>query len=250
VSLGRLDGGTAGTRGGGLPPAYDRPMSHGRVDYDGDGLTEDMLLETPLAQTRLWVDEAVTRSQVEKDVFEPLTISVATVDAAGLPNVRTVLLRFLDERGPGFVTALTSAKGAEIAAPPVLAAALTWPAMYRAIRFRGRAVQVDRDEVLAYWRSRPWGSRISAWTSQQSQPVGSRADLEEAYARRAAQFPDTGREDDVPVPDFWGGYRVVPDEVEFWAGRRNRLHDRLVFTRVGDGTLADAHAWRVHRRQP
>jgi pyridoxamine 5'-phosphate oxidase len=221
-----------------------------RFDYDGDGLAEEQLLATPYAQARRWVDDAVARSQVEQDVFEPLAMSVATVDAAGVPNVRTVLMRFLDERGPGFVTALTSAKGREIAANPVMAVALTWPPMYRAIRFRGRAVMVDRAEVLEYWQSRPWASRISAWTSQQSEPVGSRTDLEEAYARRAAEFPDTGAESDVPVPDFWGGYRVVPDEVEFWAGRRNRLHDRLVFTRVGDGDLGDAASWSVSRRQP
>jgi pyridoxamine 5'-phosphate oxidase len=221
-----------------------------RFDYDGDGLAEEQLLATPYAQARRWVDDAVARSQVEKDVFEPLAMSVATVDAAGVPNVRTVLMRFLDERGPGFVTALTSAKGREIAANPVMAVALTWPPMYRAIRFRGRAVMVDRAEVLDYWQSRPWASRISAWTSQQSEPVGSRTDLEEAYARRAAEFPDTGAESDVPVPDFWGGYRVAPDEVEFWAGRRNRLHDRLVFTRVGDGDLGDAASWSVSRRQP
>lgn len=221
-----------------------------RFDYDGDGLAEEQLLATPYAQARRWVDDAVARSQVEKDVFEPLAMSVATVDAAGVPNVRTVLMRFLNERGPGFVTALTSAKGREIAANPVMAVALTWPPMYRAIRFRGRAVMVDRAEVLDYWQSRPWASRISAWTSQQSEPVGSRTDLEEAYARRAAEFPDTGAESDVPVPDFWGGYRVVPDEVEFWAGRRNRLHDRLVFTRVGDGDLGDAASWSVSRRQP
>ena len=221
-----------------------------RFDYDGDGLAEEQLLATPYAQARRWVDDAVARSQVEKDVFEPLAMSVATVDAAGVPNVRTVLMRFLDERGPGFVTALTSAKGREIAANPVMAVALTWPPMYRAIRFRGRAVMVDRAEVLDYWQSRPWASRISAWTSQQSEPVGSRTELEEAYARRAAEFPDTGAESDVPVPDFWGGYRVAPDEVEFWAGRRNRLHDRLVFTRVGDGDLGDAASWSVSRRQP
>lgn len=237
MSHGRVDDGSGRT-------------SAARVDYDGDGLTEEMLLATPIAQARLWVDEAVARSQVEKDVFEPLAMSVATVDAAGVPNVRTVLMRFLDRRGPGFVTALTSAKGREIADRHVMAAALTWPSMYRAIRFRGTAVEVDRAEVLEYWHSRPWASRISAWTSQQSEPVGSRADLEAAHARRAAQFPDTGSDDDVPVPDFWGGFRVVPDEVEFWAGRRNRLHDRLVFTRVGDGDLDDAAAWRVHRLQP
>jgi pyridoxamine 5'-phosphate oxidase len=221
-----------------------------RVEYDGDGLTEARLLDSPHAQARAWVDEAVTRSEGSRDVFEPLAMSVATVDGDGRPNVRTVLMRFLDERGPGFVTALTSAKGRELTGTSAVAASLTWPAMYRAIRFRGTAVEVSREEVEQYFCSRPWASRISAWASQQSEPVESRAELEAAYARRAAQFPDHGGDHDVPVPDFWGGFRVVPDEVEFWAGRRNRLHDRLVFTRVDEGDLGDPQSWEVHRRQP
>ncbi len=225
-------------------------MSHGRIDYDGDGLTEAALLDTPYAQARAWVDDAVARADGNRDVFEPLAISVATVDADGRPNVRTVLMRFLDERGPGFVTALSSTKGRELIANPAVAASLTWPAMYRAIRFRGNAVEVTRDEVEQYFDSRPWASRISAWASRQSEPIGSRAELEGQYAERAAAFPDHGSDDDVPVPDFWGGFRIVPDEVEFWAGRRNRLHDRLVFTRVGSGDLGDAGSWQVHRRQP
>ena len=141
-------------------------------------------------------------------------------------------MRFFDERGPGFVTGTESTKGLEIAATGGIAAALTWPAMFRAIRFRGVAQELSREEVAGYFGSRPWASRISAWASRQSQPIEGRAGLEEAYARYAAQFPDHGNADDVPVPDFWGGYRVVCDEVEFWGGRRNRLHDRLVFSRV------------------
>ena len=231
-------------------------MSDGRIDYDGDGLTEEGLLGTPFAQARAWVDDAVARSQTSRDVFEPLAISVATVDGDGRPNVRTVLMRFLDERGPGFVTALTSTKGRELTVNSAVAASLTWPAMYRAIRFRGNAVEVSREEVEEYFDSRPWASRISAWASRQSEPIGSRAELEAQYAARAAAFPerdDSGDGDhrgEVPVPDFWGGFRVVPDEVEFWAGRRNRLHDRLVFTRVGEGDLADSASWEVSRRQP
>ena len=223
-------------------------MDHRRLDYDGDGLTEDQLLETPFAQARLWVDEALARAERSPDVVEPLAMSVATVDRQGHPNVRTVLMRFLDERGPGFVTALTSTKGREILLNPAVAAALTWPAMYRAIRFRGRALPLDDAEVEEYFDSRPWASRISAWTSRQSEPIGSRKELEAAYARRAEQFPE-GRAR-VPVPDFWGGFRIVPDELEFWAGRRNRLHDRLVFTRTGEGHLGDPASWRLHRRQP
>jgi pyridoxamine 5'-phosphate oxidase len=159
-------------------------------------------------------------------------------------------MRFFDERGPGFVTNTESTKGIEIAATGAVAASLTWPSMFRAIRFRGVAQTLTREEVTGYFGSRPWASRISAWASQQSRPVEGRADLEEAYERYAAQWPDRGNADDVPVPDFWGGYRVVCDEVEFWGGRRNRLHDRLVFTRVGEGSLDDPDAWQLHRRQP
>lgn len=221
-----------------------------RVDYDGDGLSEAQLAPTPLEQAQRWVDEAVERQHTRGDVPEPMSVSVATVDAAGLPNVRTVLLRFLDAHGVGFVTNLGSTKAQELDANPVMAAALTWPAMFRAIRFRGRVERVAREEVEAYFNGRPYGSRLSAWASHQSQPVDSRAELEAAYARCALRWPQTGRPDEVPVPDFWGGYRLVPDEVEFWAGRHSRLHDRLVFARTNGGTLADAATWRVTRRQP
>jgi pyridoxamine 5'-phosphate oxidase len=221
-----------------------------RTDYVGEGISEAEVAATPWQQARRWVDEAVERSQLQADVPEPLAISVATVDAAGLPNVRTVLMRFFDERGPGFVTGTESTKGIEIAATGGIAAALTWPAMFRAIRFRGTAQELSRAEVAGYFGSRPWASRISAWASRQSQPIEGRAALEEAYERYAAQFPDHGNPDDVPVPDFWGGYRVVCDEVEFWGGRRNRLHDRLVFSRVAPGSLDDAAAWALSRRQP
>ena len=225
-------------------------MDPRRVDYTGEGISESELLETPYAQVRAWVDDAVARADAQDDVPEPYALAVATVDPDGRPNVRTVLMRFLDERGPGFVTATTSTKGREIGATPLVSAGLTWPAMFRAVRFRGRAVALDEAEVLGYWASRPWASRISAWASDQSAPTGSRADLEAAYERRAAQFPDTGSDDDVPLPDFWGGYRIVCDEVELWGGRRNRLHDRIVYTRVGDGDLGDAGSWEISRRQP
>lgn len=220
------------------------------MDYVGEGLSEAEVAPTPWQQARHWVDDALARSAVQPDVPEPLALSVATADAEGWPNVRTVLLRFFDERGPGFVTSTESTKGREIAANGRLAASLTWPALYRAIRFRGTAQELDRAEVEAYFGSRPWASRISAWASRQSQPIDGRAALEEAYERYAAQFPDRGNVDDVPVPDFWGGYRVVCDEVEFWGGRQNRLHDRLVFTRVAPGSLDDAAAWALSRRQP
>ncbi|WP_307724395.1 pyridoxamine 5'-phosphate oxidase [Cellulomonas xylanilytica] len=221
-----------------------------RSEYSGEGLSESELAATPLQQVRRWVDEATARQAERGDVVEPTALSVATVDADGRPNVRTVLMRFLDERGPGFVTDLGSAKSQEIGSTGTVAASLTWPAMFRAVRFRGRAVPVGRDEITAYFASRPWGSRISAWASDQSQPIADRAALVAAYERYAARYPDTGSADDVPVPDGWGGWRIECDEVELWAGRRDRLHDRLVFTRVGAGGLDTAAAWSVHRRQP
>ncbi|HEY7719656.1 MAG TPA: pyridoxamine 5'-phosphate oxidase [Pedococcus sp.] len=221
-----------------------------RVDYTGEGLSEEQVAPTPWQQARLWVDQAVARERDLGDVPEPLALSVATVDADGRPNVRTVLMRFFDERGPGFVTNTESAKGREIAATGGMAASLTWPSMFRAVRFRGVAEPLSREEVAGYFASRPWASRISAWASRQSEPVEGRAGLEAGFERYAAQFPDRGRADDVPVPDFWGGYRLRCDEVEFWGGRRDRLHDRLVFERVGEGSLDEPGAWRLFRRQP
>jgi pyridoxamine 5'-phosphate oxidase len=221
-----------------------------RREYHGEGLTESELAATPWEQARGWVDDAVYRSVERDDVPEPLAMSLATVDQGGRPDVRTVLMRFFDPSGPGFVANLESAKGRQIAGNPGVAAALVWPAMYRAVRFRGTAGQLGRDEVGHYFGERPWGSRISAWASRQSQVIEGRSGLEQAYQRYAAKWPDRGGPTDVPVPDFWGGYRITCDQVEFWAGRTDRLHDRLVFLRVRDGGLDEAGAWRVERHQP
>lgn len=221
-----------------------------RREYRGEGLTESELGATAWDQARAWVDDAVYRAAERDDVPEPMAMSLATSDASGRPDVRTVLLRFFDPSGPGFVSNLGSTKGAQIAENPAVAAAIVWPAMYRAIRFRGIAHELDREQVERYFRERPWGSRISAWASRQSQVIAGRSALEEAYQRYAARWPDRGQAADVPVPDFWGGFRITCDEVEFWAGRANRLHDRLVFVRTGEGGLDEAGAWRVERRQP
>jgi len=221
-----------------------------RVDYSGDGLVESEVAASPYLQIRSWVDAADAAAAERADVPEPAALSVATVDATGTPDVRTVLMRFLDPRGPGFVTNLDSAKSRHLQANPRVAAALTWPALYRAIRFRGTAELIGRDEVEAYFDSRPYGSRLSAWASDQSRPAADRHELERRWQEVLTRFPDTGGNHDVPVPDFWGGWRIVCDEVEFWAGRRNRLHDRIVFRRTGDGDLADAGSWTRLRLQP
>jgi pyridoxamine 5'-phosphate oxidase len=221
-----------------------------RVDYSGDGLVESEVAASPYQQARSWVDAAVAAAEERDDVPEPMAISVATVDLNGAPDVRTVLMRFFDERGPGFVTNLGSAKSQHLQRDPRIAVALTWPALYRAIRFRGTARLVERDEVEAYFDSRPYGSRLSAWASDQSRPAADRAQLERTWQEVLQRYPDTGSRTDVPVPDFWGGWRVECDEVEFWAGRRNRLHDRILFQRTGDDGLADPASWTWSRLQP
>jgi len=221
-----------------------------RWDYAGEGLDEHDLPAAPLPLVERWMQDAVDRQAARGDVPEPDAISVATVDVAGQPHVRTVLMRHLGADGPGFYTNYTSRKGRDLEDNPNIAAALTWPSMFRAIRFVGVAHRMTAERSEAYFRSRPYGSRIGAWASEQSQPVASRAELEAAVASYEQKWPDTGSPQDVPLPDFWGGYVVRCDEVEFWAGRSNRLHDRLVFVRTGEGDLADPASWEVQRRQP
>lgn len=226
------------------------PDPHRRRDYDSAGLDPQTMAATPWEQIALWVTEAIAAAEVTPGLAEPTAVSVATVDADGAPNVRTVLARFLDDRGPGFVSSLHSTKAAEIAANPRIALGYAWPGLFRAIRFRGVAEAIEGDELDAYWRSRPYGSQIAASASLQSHPVGSRAELEQQFVLWAARYPDTGKDTAVPMPEDFCGWRVRTDEVEFWAGRRSRLHDRIVCTRVGDGTLDDADSWAISRRQP
>jgi len=222
------------------------PIRVEHLDYTGGGLAEAEVPAAPFALVTEWVAAARTRQLDRGDVPEPLSIAVATVDGEGRPDVRTVLLRFLDPRGPGFVTSLESAKSAQLREVPALAATLTWPAMFRAIRFRGRAEPIGEEELDAYFAGRPRGSQISAWVSHQSAPVGGREELEQAWARAEERFE--GRA--VPRPGTWGGWRIVCDAVEAWAGRSNRLHDRFRWSRVDEGGLDDPAAWRLERLQP
>ena len=216
------------------------------MDYSGEGLGEGEVPGAPFGLVSSWIDTARARQADRGDVPEPLSFAVATVDSDGRPDVRTVLMRFLDARGPGFVTSLESTKSQHLQTTPALAATITWPAMFRAIRFRGRAERVGETEIDRYFAERPRGSQLSAWVSHQSQPIDGRAPLERAWAEVEARY--AGR--DVPRPDFWGGWRIACDEVEAWAGRSNRLHDRFRWTRVADGGLEIPDAWTVERLQP
>ena len=216
-----------------------------RIDYESDLIAAEDVEGTPLAAVERWYDAAVADDRV----VEPGAMVVATVDASGAPNARTVLLKGLDARGLIFFTATASTKGEELAAHPRASVVLLWHPMYRQVRVRGEVEQVSREDTTAYFTSRPRGSQVAAWASAQSRALASRDDLVAAVADVEERFAG---QDPLPLPDFWGGYRVRPVEVELWAGQRNRLHDRWVWT-TADGhpaPLDDLSAWQGSRRQP
>jgi pyridoxamine 5'-phosphate oxidase len=221
-----------------------------RIDYRGEGLTPEQVPAEPWPLVRAWVDLAEERQREHGDLREPHLITIATVDADGMPDARGVLMRFLDPRGPGFVSSTSSAKAAHLEANPVMAGVLTWMPLFRAIRFRGRAERIAAEEVDRYWTERPWGSQIGAWASRQSHPVASRGELEAAFDRYAVRWPEDGSAGPVPPPEDWAGWRIDCTSVEFWAGRASRLHDRVKFTRVAEGGLDTVGAWESVRLQP
>ena len=190
--------------------------------------------DDPFAVFAAWLDEA---GRTEPN--DPNAMALATVDADGLPDLRMVLLKGFDRAGFVFYTNTESAKGRELAGNPKAALCLHWKSLRRQVRARGAVTRVPDEEADAYFQSRPRDSRIGAWASQQSRPLESRAALEEAV--RQFTIAHEGRE--VPRPPHWTGYRIAPSQIEFWADRPFRLHDRAVFTREGEG-------WRRTRLYP
>ena len=188
----------------------------------------------PLRQFHAWFDEARAAG-----VVQPERIAVATASAEGAPSVRMLLLKSAAEDGFGFHTNFESRKAAELAENPRAALAFYWYELGRQVRVEGAVERVAPEDSEAYFATRPRGAQLAAWTSAQSRPVASRDELERRYAEVAERFGDG----EVPLPEHWGGYRVVPDTYEFWQHRENRLHDRFRYTRAREG-------WRIERLAP
>ena len=214
-----------------------------RVSYDSGQLGEEGLARDPLTQFRGWWQDAAA-----SDISEPNAMVLATVDAAGRPTTRMVLLKGFDERGFVFFTNYHSRKAQQMAVNSHVSLCFPWYPLHRQVTVTGMAQRISEAESEAYFRSRPKGSQLAAWASRQSEVIPDRAALESRYQELEARWP-AGVEP--AVPDFWGGYLVVASTVEFWHGRESRLHDRLRFT-ANDGTAAlDRSAdWRLQRISP
>jgi pyridoxamine 5'-phosphate oxidase len=206
-----------------------------RENYACSGLSEADCHTNPIRQFERWFLEAQAA-----DLKEPNAMTLSTVGADGRPSARVVLLKDVSDDGFVFYTNYLSRKGRDFRTNPFAALTLYWAELERQVRIEGRIGFVSREESEAYFRSRPRGSRIGAWVSKQSEDLTSREELEAKLKEVEARFAGT---DDIPLPDYWGGYRVHPDSIEFWQGRENRLHDRIRYRREGDGPWTMERLW-------
>lgn len=212
-----------------------------RENYQRAALRRADLLDDPLLLFRQWFDDAR-----DAGVAEPNAMSLATADAASCPSVRTVLLKGIEGGGFEFFTNYDSRKGRELAVNSGAALLFLWKEVERQIGIRGRVEQLGRPASETYFQCRPYGSRIGAWVSLQSEAILDHRWLRDRDVEFRKKFPDTGEPDDVPLPPNWGGYRLLPEVFEFWQGRPNRLHDRFEYRRDGD----EPGGWRISRLCP
>lgn len=206
-----------------------------REDYRRGGLDERYCETNPILQFERWMKDAQAA-----DLKEPNAMTLATATAEGRPSGRIILLKEVSDLGFVFYTNYTSRKGREIEANPFAALTFYWPELERQVRVEGGVQRLAREQSAAYFRSRPVGSRLGAWASHQSEILPSREPLDQKLAQLEHQYSGNN---DIPVPEFWGGYCVLPDVIEFWQGRPNRLHDRLRYRKSGDN-------WTIERLYP
>jgi pyridoxamine 5'-phosphate oxidase len=214
----------------------DSSIADLRQNYTLAGLTEADLDPNPIEQFNLWFEQALAA-----DLIEPNAMTLATATADGKPSARIVLLKGVSERGFVFYTNYASQKGRELIANPYAALVFLWDKLERQIRIEGRVEKLSSAESLEYFHSRPKASQLGAWTSNQSQVIPNREVLEQKLASLQAQYPDDAT---IPLPEHWGGFRVIPNRLEFWQGRPSRLHDRLVYNLETDGN------WSIGRLAP
>lgn len=207
-----------------------------RRSYERGALTRDSLDPNPFEQFRRWFTEATDCGEV----LEPNAMTLSTVDGNGQPNSRTVLLKAYDERGLVFFTNYESRKAEEISVNPRVALLFPWIALERQVKVRGMAEKISRAETVKYFLSRPIGHRLGAWVSNQSQVVSSKGLLLTKLEEMKRKFADG----EVPCPDFWGGYRIVPSRFEFWQGGKDRIHDRFAYQ------PAEGDHWEIERLAP
>ena len=212
-------------------------LQDNRREYDYGKLTRESLSDNPFEQFKLWMDQAL-----EADIQDPTAMSVATVDASGKPWQRMVLLKDFDQRGFVFYTNLGSRKAHEIEGNPQVSLHFPWLQLDRQVIVGGRAERLSTVDVMKYFLSRPKGSQLAAWASKQSSRINSRQALETQFAQVKEKFS----KGEIPLPDFWGGYRVVPEEIEFWQGGEQRLHDRFSYKL----DAADNEDWDISRLAP
>ena len=209
-------------------------LQDNRREYDYGKLTRESLLDNPFEQFKLWMDQAL-----EAGIQDPTAMSVATVDSSGKPWQRMVLLKEFDQRGFVFYTNLGSRKAKDIEGNPQVSLHFPWLQLDRQVIVGGRAERLSTVDVMKYFLSRPKGSQLAAWASKQSSRINSRQALETQFAQVKEKFS----KGEIPLPDFWGGYRVVPEEIEFWQGGEQRLHDRFSYG-LDDGD------WEISRLSP
>ena len=207
-----------------------------RREYTRKGLGRNDLQPDPFKQFERWFQEACNT-----DLPEPNAMSLATVDTRGGPRLRTVLLKYFDSEGFVFFTNYESIKARHIEANAQVALLFLWLGLERQVQIRGRAEKLPTSESLKYFTTRPRGSQLGAWVSQQSSVISSRQLLEMKLDEIKRKF----KNHKIPLPSFWGGYRVIPDAIEFWQGRPNRLHDRFLYCRNENG-----RAWEIQRLAP